>query len=234
MGSLAGRLSAWRTWAAWCQGEGYDAVRASPVTLRRYLYRPTADARQINAPRSRWDVLEWLRRHVGAPIGPDQVARPRFQQHPGEQAGAVAADPEIYLRTAAAVAELPEDPPWRYFGLVHLVLYSACMRATQCTRLSCGSWGRRRSQAHACRRSKIGLAPTVGEQVPSAIACLGLRPPWESRCPVQLRAWACAHRGRAGAQCNCVLGLASTVGEQVPSTIACLGLRPHGGGAVAQ
>ena len=143
MGPIHTRLGAWRTWSAWCQEQGVVPTLATEPELRRFVYRPAARAADVNAPRSRWDLLNWFRLHLGAPVPTDLLARPPAKRRPGGRRTAVAADPEIFLVSDQALAEMSVDDPLYVFGIANLVLYQATMRCRHCIRSVIQSLGSR-------------------------------------------------------------------------------------------
>ena len=134
MGPIHTRLGAWRTWCAWCQDQGVAPIAASEAELRRFVYRPTARESNVNAPRSRWDLLNWFRLHLGAPVPTDLLARPPAKRRPGGRRAAVAADPEIFLVCDQVLADMDSSHEQYVFGIAHVVLYQATMRCRHCIR----------------------------------------------------------------------------------------------------
>ena len=134
MGPINYRVAAWRTWDAWCGLHQVDPRAPSAAQFRMYLYRPVQAEHQVNAPRSRWDVCEWLRRHIDAVFPTAEVQRPVRKHKPGEKSQAAALDPEVFFLVDQKVASMDADDPLRFFGLVHLLLYQSAMRVRHCVR----------------------------------------------------------------------------------------------------
>ena len=134
MGPIQGRLSAWRTWSAWAVLEGVDPVNARPAELRRYLQRPAASTAHVNAPRSRWTPLDWMRRHMGAPIPTGEVDRPKVRSRTGVDTQAAAMDPELFFAVDQHLARMGADDPLYFYGVIHILLYCVCMRVRHCCR----------------------------------------------------------------------------------------------------
>ena len=96
-GPIHKRVTAWHTCVSWCGTEGIDPLKAQSVSFRRFISRPALSPKHANAATTRWDVCEWSRRHIDAPIPTQTVPRPTRTPPPGEQSQAAALGPEVYF-----------------------------------------------------------------------------------------------------------------------------------------